>query len=85
MNLVIIDDKRTKIIMMVTSMKKLKNSINYNYMFALFISSNEGYRWDWEHGTLKFNDSITTNKIAINYPTDAIMKHIICGVFNAKL
>ena len=44
MNLVVIEDKRTKMIMMVTDVKKLKDSTAYDYIFALFISSDENYR-----------------------------------------
>lgn len=85
MNLVVIEDKRTKMIMMVTDVKKLKDSTAYDYIFALFISSDENYRWDWESGILRFNDSITTNRVTTDYPIKNVMKLLIHGVFNARV
>jgi len=85
MNLVVIEDKRTKMIMMVTDVKKLKDSTAYDYIFALFISSDDRYRWDWENGILRFNDSITTSRVTTDYPMKNMMKLLIHGVFNARV
>lgn len=85
MKLVVIEEKRSKMIMWVTEVNKLKDSKEYVYKFALFISSDENHRWDWDDGILRFDDSISTNRVTIDYPLKNMMKLLIHGVFNARI